>query len=216
MTAFRSKADIKLGLVKRAANDPKPPVRIGTLLPISLHRSLQGGLVNLCHSANSIIVLAACAVIGACSQEPNFAIVDPSSGLLSESLLITSQGVIDSATAHNNELSEYNDATIILFIQNLHSGKPVVAIAPNGHTGNYRSKIELPDGWELNTPVVPGGGCKLQPVHLYNDGKGGYSLSVMTMSIYGACPWLIGEYAYRLAIETDRYSGGTVGKILVR
>lgn len=172
--------------------------------------------MNPCVRAKSIIVLTACAAIGACSHQPNFAVVEPPSSLVSESLLISSQGVIDSATAGNSELSEYNDAKIILFVQNLHSGKPVLSIAPAGHTGNSRSMIELPDGWELSTPVVPGGGCVLRPVHLYNDGKGGFSLSVMTMSVYGACSWLKGEYAYRLAIETDQYSGGTVGKIQVR
>ena len=36
------------------------------------------------------------------------------------------------------------------------------------------------------------------------------------MSVRGPCPWLEGEYAYRLTIETADFSGGTVGKILIR
>ena len=162
------------------------------------------------------LIVAFCGVIGACADQPNFAVLEPTSGLAGDALQIASVGVIDSATAGSKELSEYNDAAIVMFIQDFHSGKPALSIAPLGHSGNSRNKIELPTGWDLGTPVVPGGGCLLQPTHLYNDGKGGYTLHVMTMSIYGACPWLKGEYAYRIAIDTGQSSGGTVGKIVVR
>ena len=156
-----------------------------------------------------------CIAIGACDRKPEIAILETEPGFIVHALHISSQGVIDSATAGNKELSEYNDAAIVMSIQVLHSGKAALNIAPLGHSGNSQSKIDLPPGWYLNTPVVPGGGCLLQPTHLYNDGKGGYTLHVMTMSIYGACPWLKREYAYRIAIDTGQYSGGTVGKIIV-
>lgn len=155
------------------------------------------------------ILIGLCATFGACVDAPP-------SAQQKELLLISSQGIAGSAVQGNRELSEYNDAHIVLFIHGLDSKEPATELAPPMHTGTSRSKIALPEGWELSTPVVPGGGCLLQPVHLYNPGTGRYTLSVMTMSVYGPCPWLKGEYAYSLAIETDNYSGGTVGRIVIR
>ena len=130
-------------------------------------------------------------------------------------LQITSEGIAGSAQENNKELSEYNDASILLFAQNSRTGHGVSTLAPPGHTGNSRSEIRLPEGWRLTTAVVPGGGCTLKPTHLYNEGSGAYTLSVMTISAYGPCPWLRGEYAYRLTIVGGGFAGGTVGKIVI-
>lgn len=130
-------------------------------------------------------------------------------------LWISSTGVASSAQKGSKDLSEYNDAQIVLFVQNSKTGRGETSLASPGHTGNSRSEIVLPDGWNLSTATVPGGGCVLKPIHLYNDGLGFYTLSVMTISVYGACPWLQGDYVYRLIIDNGHLMGGTVGKIAI-
>ncbi len=126
-----------------------------------------------------------------------------------------SQGAKATATIGNAAISNYNRADIVILALDSATGVGVSSLAPGGHTGNSNSKISLPAGWNLETPEVPPGGCGLQPTHIYNDGRGGYSLSVMTMSTSGGCAWKKGEYHYLWRVNLPGYKGGTLGKIVM-
>ena len=79
-----------------------------------------------------------------------------------------------------------------------------------------QSVIPFPVGWSLRTKLVPAGGYTLQPTHVYNDGKGSYTLSVMTVAKKGACPWKKGEYHYLLEINLNQYKGRSIGQIVIK
>jgi hypothetical protein len=126
-----------------------------------------------------------------------------------------SQGAQATATAGNAAISNYNRADIVILALDGATGAGASSLAPAGHTGDANSQIPLPNGWTLVTKLVPAGGCVLQPTHIYNDGQGGYTLSVMTVAKGGACPWKKGEYHYLLRVSAQGYQGGTIGKIVI-
>jgi hypothetical protein len=126
-----------------------------------------------------------------------------------------SGGAKATATAGNAAISNYNRADIVILALDGATGAGVSSLAPASHTGDANSVISLPKGWALDTKLVPPGGCVLQPTHIYNDGQGGYTLSVMTVAKGGACPWRRGEYHYLLRVNTQGYQGGTIGRIVI-
>lgn len=139
----------------------------------------------------------------------------PESVSKSSSLLIESDGAKATAKAGDARISNYNRADILILARESESGAGIGSLTPRGDTGDANSVIPLPPGWRLDTTLVPPGGCTLQPTHIYNDGSGGYTLSVMTVARNGPCPWLKGEYRFQLLINVGQYRGGSMGKILI-
>ncbi|MGK7896562.1 MAG: hypothetical protein AB4372_23815 [Xenococcus sp. (in: cyanobacteria)] len=130
-------------------------------------------------------------------------------------LQISSDGAQATATVGDSRISNYNRADIIISALQVSTGEGIDSLAPKGHTGDSNSVIPFPAGWSLDTKLVPPGGCVLQPTHIYNDGAGGYTLSVMTVARSGSCPWLQGEYRYQIRISVAEYQGSSIGKIVI-
>jgi hypothetical protein len=133
----------------------------------------------------------------------------------SSSMLIESDGAKATAKEGDARISNDNRADILIFARESETGAGIGSLTSRGHTGDANSVIPLPPGWGLATKLVPPGGCTLQPTHVYNDGTGGYSLSVMTVARKGPCPWLKGEYRFQLQIHVGQYRGASMGKIVI-
>jgi hypothetical protein len=139
----------------------------------------------------------------------------PESTSKSSGLLIQSDGSKGTAKEGDARIDNYNRADILILARESESGAGIGSLTSRGHTGDANSVIPLPPGWTLDTKLVPRGGCTLQPTHIYNDGTGGYTLSVMTVAQKGPCPWLKGEYQFQLLINVGQYRGGSIGKIVI-
>lgn len=131
-------------------------------------------------------------------------------------ITLDSHGAQATARVGESQISEYNRADILISVYDNKTGTSISSLAQKGHLGNGRSVIPLPTGWNLHTKLVPAGGCTLQPTHIYNDGKGSYTLSVMTVATKGACPWKKGEYHYLLEINLNQYKGRSIGQIIIK
>ena len=131
-------------------------------------------------------------------------------------ITLESHGAKATATVGESRISEYNRADILISAHDNKTGEGIASLAQRGHSGDGRSVIPLPTGWSLRTKLVPAGGCTLKPTNIYNDGKGSYTLSVMTIAKKGACPWKKGEYHYLLEINVNRYKGSSIGQIVIK
>ena len=131
-------------------------------------------------------------------------------------ITLDSHGAQATASVGESRTSEYNRADILISAYDNKTGAGISSLAQKGHLGNGRSVITLPTGWSLRTKLVPAGGCTLKPTHIYNDGEGSYTLSVMTVAKQGACPWKKGKYHYVLEINLNQYKGRSTGQIIIK
>jgi pimeloyl-ACP methyl ester carboxylesterase len=124
-------------------------------------------------------------------------------------------GAKATAKIGDSRIDNYNRADILIIAQDMVTGAGVPSLAPPSTIGNRNSVITLPSGWQLDTILVPPGGCSLWATGLENDGKGGYRLSVMTRGTKESCEWLRGDYHFRLKINVNKFRGSSIGKITV-
>jgi len=130
-------------------------------------------------------------------------------------LSIESRGAQLTARVGVAQLDEYNNAEIVFVVRDP-DGEPILDLMDIGHTGSARQLMKLPQSVKLNGGSVPAGGCALSPTTIYNDGRGVYSLRVLTANVYGPCPWLAGEYGYSLEVATNNRNGIGIGTISIR
>ena len=137
------------------------------------------------------------------------------SGNANVGMMLEVSGSRGTARVGDASVSEYNRASILVVAQNRQTGAPIVTLAPQEHTGTEKSIMPLPTGWNLDVKMVPPGGCSLEPTHVYNDGSGGYTLSIMTFARDGPCPWLKGEYQFMLSINVNGLQGQALGRLVI-
>jgi hypothetical protein len=126
-------------------------------------------------------------------------------------------GAQGTAKVGDSKISQYNSSHILILTQDAETGVGIPSLAPS-HIGknDASATISLPAGWSLETYLVPAGGCSLWPTQLRNDGKGNYLLHVTSHAeVAGPCPWLKGEYHFRLNISVDKYEGRSLGRIVI-
>ena len=169
-------------------------------------RSVERRPLHRMHRACKISCIALGILTTACASTAGNATSRPA--------LIQSHGAKATATAGNATVDEYNSAEVVILALDA-VGAGISVLAPAGHTGTSVGIIPLPSGWQLATKLVPAEGCNLSPTHIYNDGEGGYTLSLISASTTGPCPWSAGEYHYLLRINANGYQGGTIGKIVI-
>jgi pimeloyl-ACP methyl ester carboxylesterase len=119
------------------------------------------------------------------------------------------------AKVGDSKINQYNSSHILILTQDAETGAGIPSLAPSNIGKNDASGIiSLPAGWNLETYLVPAGGCSLKPTHLLNDGKGNYLLNVTSHGEV-SCPWLKGEYHFRLDISVDKYEGRSLGRLII-
>ncbi|MBU0968665.1 MAG: hypothetical protein KKA54_20070, partial [Proteobacteria bacterium] len=140
----------------------------------------------------------------------------PQSEKKSTKLVIEVDGSMSTAKFGDDRVDNYNRASIFVYAKESETGSGISTLAPKGHIGHANSVISFPPGWQLYIKQTPGGGCGLlKPTHMYNDGRGGYTIDVMTFAKKGPCRWLKGEYRFQLLINVSEYHGGAMGKIII-